>query len=448
MLSDLRRKLFSFPPVQVVLFASLMYVVFQLGSRPRLILSWKIAGLYLLYGILVTIFVNLWLLKYARSLGLSNRAQLRMLGKAAKTGILPTDTAVLQAMPAYITRCRRIEERSRNGMRLMVVIIVVQLLFATLNHDTYSLLFILLFFGFLLYKMYRSSKTLAHNIPLLQAELDKKGITLSSKAETMIDQWEQGMKRRRKYAWIVITILLLVAAAIVIASSFEESRATPKMQQFTTSVDNFTILLPGKPSVGSKVIKDDSGNAMFTEREYESTVKTKHNSMMFGVIVDAWPDQQADFSSMAPSDLKSFLTGSLQEDLKASGAQKSALKEEHLFAGGKTLAEEATFTSQAAGRPYDGYFRIFSIGNTVYTILSFGASDQEFMVFANSFRFIGPSNTIMPEDPYKTINGQVTGGPDYSEAPAASDTPSNDCNGPSAASNINCASNTLQPAGQ
>lgn len=281
-----------------------------LFSSNRRTFSWTHALFFsLAYGIMITIFTRRKTSSFSQTLGLSNPEQLGLLRDAVKSGTLPADPVMRQAMPAYVAKQLKAAVKTKKEAPKLLLFFAVLFLLSIAVHEWLLGAVFILSLGYTAYSYWPTIKRIEH-LTLLQEELTQQGIKPTVPYELQI---EPDKSNHNRVHIIGVALLFLIAIAIMLVTNAPRPRAPST-----------------NPTTGASQSKSGSST------QQNANTDTQGNA--------------------------------------ASGSSANG-------------SDSAT-------------------------------------------------------------SNQASGGPDYSEAPPASDTPSNDCYNTTAVPNADCSSNTLQPAGQ
>ncbi|HEU4966165.1 MAG TPA: hypothetical protein VFT53_01625 [Candidatus Saccharimonadales bacterium] len=405
---SMRQRILTAIPTRVAVQSVVALIIIRLIYQPRYFNWLYVLFISIAYGTVSTLVIQLYLDKYAKSLGLSSPWQLRNLADAVKRAEVPTDPTTRNALPAYLERRMRAVEQQRKSSTFAYVLFGFMFVVAIALHNVFEMAV----FGLVVVlSVYANSyrKKAASNIKLLQDRLREQNVEISDKVKKESIQWSRGMSRVRRSAWLIGAILLLLALGVVfsarernagkyVAPAIGGVSPTPDVQttHLASSKYGFTIDFPGKPSENDYSYEPNCNEDPIPYTLYTSALNS--NTQINDLYVYAWPIHDGDFAHMSQPALKSALVNFLDSDIVMYGATLVDKVYEKRLPSGGALAEEGQFAENVTGGTVTGYVRVFTIGNLRYDIVSQGISRDDFDQFADSFRYTSRGSVDSPPD--------------------------------------------------
>ena len=348
----------------------------------------------LVYALVVTFVVQLYLKKYSQSLGLTNITQLRFLNSSLITNTLPIDPTLLNALPVFLDRNQKTIESSHKSFKANLVIFGFMLLMALITRNWIGSIIFITFLGVLLYTEFRLLKKEEERISALKGQLEQQGIGTNTDSEEKNNRWIQRAAFTRKVILLSSVTTFAIMTGLVALIIHTNNQAVPLPYHFSSSDYDFTVNLPNKPRVDNQTTKTTDSEQNLDITTITSTQDMRGQSQSFGVVVYRWPDEVS-FTNYSESKLRTILDNHVKDTTRDIKAKIINNNEREIFSG-NTIARQAKFSFQNDGHSNIGYTRVFTVRNIMYVIIGFNANDATFEKFANSFDYTGSSNATMP----------------------------------------------------
>ena len=144
---------------------------------------------------------------------------------------------------------------------------------------------------------------------------------------------------------------------------------------YTSAQYGFSINFPGNPTATDSNIQVQGVTVPTTSYERDNN----NGNTIFQVSVDDYPSQ------FDMSDTKARLEGALNGEVSNVKGATLVSSSYGTLAGYTTIIGHETFSS--SGQNYDIYSTCLLKGNTLYNVLTLGATETDFNSFASSFQF-------------------------------------------------------------
>lgn len=205
---------------------------------------------------------------------------------------------------------------------------------------------------------------------------DNKTLSNSGRSAWKVD-WT-----KKEIIWSVIAIV--VGAAGYIGGAISASQSPTSTNYFTSNTSpapytstqyGFSIDFPGNPTATDSSVQVQGVSVPTTSYERDNN----NGNTIFYVTVDNYPSQ------FDMSDTKARLEGALNGEVGNVKGATLVSSSYGTVAGYTSITGHATVSD--SGQTFDMYNTSLLKGNTLYNILTVGASESDFNNFANSFQF-------------------------------------------------------------
>ena len=198
----------------------------------------------------------------------------------------------------------------------------------------------------------------------------------------MAEQKKQSGIKAKTISVVAFIVGFAIVGAVINHFNSTNSSQSPNyltsstsIRPYTSTQYGFTINFPGNPTVTDSNVQVQGVSVPTTNYERDNN----NGNTDFYVSVDAYP------SSFDMSDVKARLEGALNGEIENT---KGAVLDSSSFG---TLAGYTSITGHStvneSGQTFDMYDTSLLKGNTLFNILTVGASQSAFNNFASSFQF-------------------------------------------------------------
>ena len=186
---------------------------------------------------------------------------------------------------------------------------------------------------------------------------------------------------KQKVAFVILICLNIVSIGFRVYTDDGSAQAVrSQTKSYSSPTDLFTVNYPGQPTVtaGAETVQGKS----VPYNTYDSNVSNQE----YTIYAYTWPVDAFNFAGLSAADTQKALKGS--SDGTVEGLKGTEVKSSNSnFLG--HLSYDEKFHFQNNGAQYDGYIKLFFVGNREYGLLAVGCTQDEFNTFANSFNLNG-----------------------------------------------------------
>lgn len=192
-------------------------------------------------------------------------------------------------------------------------------------------------------------------------------------------------KKRSSVLGKVFGIVAFLVGFAVVGAIFNHHNSPSQPSNYLTSSSSsrpytstqygFSIDFPGNPTATDSSVQVQGVSVPTTSYERDNN----NGNTIFYVTVDNYPSQ------FDMSDTKARLEGALNGEVENTKGATLVSSSYGTLAGYTSITGHATVSE--SGQTFDMYNTSLLKGNTLYNILTVGASESDFNNFANSFQF-------------------------------------------------------------
>jgi hypothetical protein len=192
-------------------------------------------------------------------------------------------------------------------------------------------------------------------------------------------------KKKSSIPGKVIGIVAFLVGFAIVGAIFNHNHSSNQPSNYLTSSSStrpytsaqygFSIDFPGNPTATDSSVQVQGVSVPTTSYERDNN----NGNTIFYVTVDSYPSQ------FDMSDTKARLEGALNGEVENTKGATLVSSSYGTLAGSTSITGHATVSE--SGQTFDMYNTSLLKGNTLYNILTVGASESDFNNFANSFQF-------------------------------------------------------------